>query len=180
MRIEALRPPDLAKLGTPRIGFDPTRTNNPPDIKTVWRTPYPVLTPYVKLMVAAGISPYGGGSRHAQGPTNVSGFITSGYRDTVLEGNRTSPHLFALAIDFIVGDDAALIQVAMLAVNHFPRVGIYLGRGFLHVDAAPDNWLTRYDKKRYWVKREAAPSVSSLYVSSDDLALIITAARRAA
>lgn len=172
MNIEYLQPPNLATLHHRRRGGG----GQVADIETVWWTPYPVLTPYTKLMVAAGISPYGGGSRIVQGARNAPGVITSGYRDTLVNGNKSSPHLFGFAIDVAIGNDAELVRVAKLAVDFFPRVGIYLGRGFLHFDAAPDNWIIKYAKRRYWIKRERTDTAPPLFVSADDFATILTVA----
>jgi hypothetical protein len=80
--------------------------------------------------------------------------------DKIIEGNETSPHPFGFAIDVITGDDS--LEVANEAKDLFSRIGFYPGRGFLHLDQAPDNWMNKYMKSRYWVQ------VAGVYQIFDD------------
>jgi hypothetical protein len=148
--------PNLAKMGVIRKVGPPEA-----DLITVWATPYPVIRKYLDLCRKAGIPAYGGGSMEAQ-REDRPGFITSGYRDEIMEGNKSSPHLFAIALDIAIGSDIDCLRVGDIATRLYPRVGLYPGRGFIHVDLAPDNWMAHYRKKPYWVK------VGDTYRSFDD------------
>jgi len=145
-----LIPPSLYRLGLPQKGD--------PDLETIWRTPYPVLKRYQVLCDRLGWRPYAGGTRDNQG-TRRPGYITSGYRDMVINGNEHSPHHFAFALDIVVDD---ILKVADEAGSLFSRIGFYPGRGFLHLDQAPDNWVNKYMKARYWVQ------VNGIYHVFDD------------
>ncbi len=144
MNIDLL-PPNLMKLGVARRGNGRT-----PDIETVWLTPYPVLTNYKQWCRVVGLDPFAGGTWAAQGMSNVAGYITSGYRDQIHEGNESSPHPFAFAIDVAVGDIGRQLAVVPSAVDFFSRVGLYPRRGFIHLDLAPDEWIRKYNKRRFW------------------------------
>ena len=145
-----LLPPSLLRLGLPQVGD--------PDLETIWKTPYPVHKRYVQLCHRLGWEPYAGGSRDIQG-NRGPGYITSGYRGRILNGNSTSPHPFGFAIDVIVDD---MLQAADEGHKLFSRVGFYPGRGFLHLDQAPDNWVRHYCKSQYWVQ------IAGRYLVFDD------------
>lgn len=162
---EYLIPPNLAALGLQR------RTDiGVADIMTIWKTPYPVITRYNMLCKELEWQPFGGGTMRQQG-ARVPGFITSGYRSLPVDDNMTSPHMHAFALDFIVGDVAEQVRVARVAVKYFCRVGLYPTSGFIHVDLAPDNWIEKYNKARFWVKRKAKVSLFSDLVDATDDAL---------
>lgn len=137
--------PNLGKMGLPRKVSPPKA-----DLITVYATPYPVIRSYLRVCEKVGITPFGGGTMEAQLPG--PGFITSGYRSEALEGNDSSPHRFGIALDIAVGDDGPCLSVGLIASKIFSRVGLYPGRGFIHVDLAPDNWIAHHRKKPYWVK----------------------------
>lgn len=145
MIYNSLLPPNLMKLGHKRL-VDPK-----PDILTVWRTPYPVITPFKKVCKKAGLSIFGGGTVFLQGNPNQAGYITSGYRDKILDGNNNSPHFYGFAIDSFVGSLESQIEVAKIAEPYYSRIGIYPHRGILHLDCAPEDWIKKYNKRRYWV-----------------------------
>ena len=139
--------PNLAKMGIVR------KCSPQADLDTIWATPYPVLTNYQILMKLAGLQLFAGGSRHSQGRQNIDGYITSGYRDEIIGENDTSPHRFGIAIDVRITDTERQISIAHVALMNglFTRIGFYPDRGFIHLDLAPDNWITRYDKVRFWI-----------------------------
>lgn len=147
-----LLPPNLATLGVRRR--DPNV-----DLETIWLSPYPVISSYVRLVeLCPTLDEFGGGTRLNQGHT--PGRITSGYRDQVLEGNITSPHLFAFALDIFIPDLADQIKYGSKASKIFKRVGIYPDRKIIHVDLAPDNWIKKYNKARFWICRRREHSSS--------------------
>lgn len=138
--------PNLGELGLPRQG-DRTEA----DLITIWLTPYPVIGSYKRLAGLAGFPPFGGGSMQKQGKPQ-SGFVTSGYRDLILHGNKHSPHRYAIALDIIAGDVTQQIQMGRWALQSgFSRVGLYPDQGFIHVDVAPPNWVAHFRKARFWV-----------------------------
>jgi hypothetical protein len=141
-----LIPPNLAELGLPRRG-----DHIQADLETIWETPYPVITSYQRTMAAMGIVPFGGGTRERQGERR-EGYILSGYRDAILNGNRNSPHRYAFAVDLQAKRDRQ-IEIGRKALTcGFSRVGLYAQRGFLHLDVAPSNWIAVYHKVRFWVQ----------------------------
>jgi hypothetical protein len=144
--MDQLMPINLAHLGWKRQG-----TKGEPDLVTIYRTPYPVLSSYVTLCRQTGLEPFAGGTYDKQGSAGP-GFITSGYRDSIIEDREHSPHLYAFAIDVQVGNAARQLEVAAQAGALFARVGLYPFRGFIHLDQAPDNWVDKYSKRRYWVQ----------------------------
>lgn len=147
--------PNLMKVGTPR------KTKPEADLITIWNTPYPVIGKYKVLCNETNLKIFAGGTIEKQGPNYVPGFITSGYRDEIIEGNESSPHPFAIALDIAIGSDIRCLDVAKKAERIYSRIGLYPGHGFIHVDEAPDSWIEHYKKKRYWVK------VESIYYSYD-------------
>lgn len=151
-----LLPPNLAKLGLKRA-TEP----DVPDLITIWKTPYPVLTRYKLLCKDLGIQPFAGGTYEQQGPCTKTGYITSGYRDDILNCRINSPHRFALAIDVIVGETEKQIAVARRAQIYFPRIGLYPGNGFIHLDLASEAWMKRYHGRRFWVR------IKGVYTSFD-------------
>ncbi|MBD3403787.1 hypothetical protein GF420_12885 [candidate division GN15 bacterium] len=161
-------PPNLAKLGLPRKGADLHA-----DLETIWLTPYMVLTPYVDCCDDLGIAPFAGGSYLRQG-TIAPGFITSGYRDNIIEGNDRSAHLHALALDIHVGSIEKQIAWARVFAGRFMRVGLYPDDTFIHVDQMPLQWIERYAKTRYWVGR--AEGTGHKYTGFNTLADAIAAA----
>jgi hypothetical protein len=156
-----LVPPNLAALGVRR------RVESVADLLTIWDSPYPVITNYGRFCRAAGITPFNGGTHDAQGPMGP-GYITSGYRDRIIEGRRHSPHLFGLAIDVAIGNVVAQVHAAEVAMNFFTRVGLYPDNGFLHLDLCPMAWMNRFGGRRHWVRR------AGVYTSFDTLSAAIT------
>lgn len=154
--MNSLIPPNLAELGVIRRG------GGEADLETIWLTPYPVISNYLWLMDELGWVPFGGGTRQKQ-RSRINGFITSGYRDKVLNGNEESPHLYAFAEDFVCIGLRRQIEVGRKAAQKYPRVGLYPDRGFIHCDVAPDNWIERYNKARYWVTFKGKTEVFSEY-----------------
>jgi hypothetical protein len=150
----SLVPPNLAAFGVRR------RIGPQADLLTIWDTPYPVITNFTRVCRELGLDPFNGGTHDRQGP-HGPGYVTSGYRDNVLEGRPNSPHRFGLALDVVVGDVDAQIEFAGVAVKHFTRVGLYPGDGFVHVDLCPLCWMQKYGGRRFWVRR------SGTYTSFD-------------
>lgn len=146
-----LIPPSLYRLGLPQKGD--------PDLETIWLTPYPVLKRY-------GIWCGQLGYKYLAMP-GKPGHVTSGYRARIIGGNETSPHHFAFAIDSIVDD---MLKAADEAQKLFSRVGLYPGRGFLHMDQAPDNWMNKYMKSRYWVQVAGVYHIFDDYLSARNCA----------
>lgn len=146
-----LLPPNLARLGLPRA-TEP----DVPDLITVWKTPYPVLTRYGLLCKDLRIQPFAGGTYERQGPRTKPGYITSGYRDGILNCRINSPHRFALAIDVAIGPIEIQIAVAQRAQAYFPRIGLYPSNGFIHLDLASEAWMKRYHGRRFWVRVQGA------------------------
>lgn len=142
------RPPNLCKLGLKRA-----TPNDVPDLVTIWKSPYPVLLPYMSLCAEVGWNPYANGTYKEQGEFWRKGYITSGYRDNIIEGNYNSPHHYAFAIDISTGSMDRQIEVALKARYKYARIGLYHNQNFIHVDAAPYNWIEHYNKANYWVKR---------------------------
>jgi hypothetical protein len=142
-----LMPVNLAEFNVPRVTMDGTA-----DLVTIAKTPYPVLSKYKKLCAYMDVEPFAGGTWKKQGKQNVLGYITSGYRNKVIEGNISSPHLFAFALDIAVGDIKAQVEWAKRAIQLYTRIGLYPANGFIHVDLAPIIWMKKYYKRRYWCK----------------------------
>lgn len=140
--------PNLALLGVPRRvpAEDPQ-----PDLVTIWMNPWPVLTNYKRLCHKVGLVPFTGGSYLKQGKRE-NGYITSGYRNELINENVNSPHRFGIALDFIVDNIDLMIEVLREAVpSGFTRVGCYPERKFVHVDIAPDDWIEKFSKSRFWL-----------------------------
>lgn len=145
MNIELI-PPNLAKLGVQRM-----TPGGEADLETIWMTPYPVITNYLKLCKDVDIlKPFGGGRRIRQ-IRNKYGYITSGYRDKILYGNSFSAHLFGFALDIFVGNVEQQILVGKKALNYYSRIGLYPDSNFIHVDLAPEIWIKKYNKAPFWV-----------------------------
>lgn len=142
-----LLPINLQRLGLARRGDGMFQR---PDLVTIMLHDYPVLSNYVVWCRLAGLEPFAGRNYEVQGPPDVPGYILSGYRDKQIGANRLSPHFYAFAIDAAVGDADAQIKAAPHALGLFTRVGLYPFRGFIHLDQAPDNWIERYKKHRFW------------------------------
>ena len=123
------------------------------DLHTIWKTPYPVLTKYKLLCGSMKVIPFAGGNYLEQGSNNKQGYITSGYRDELIEGRKQSPHLYALAIDVAVGNIQKQIAWGSKAYKLYTRVGLYPDRGFIHCDLMPTVWIDKYSdqQKRYWI-----------------------------
>lgn len=168
MVIDCLVPPNLAALGVKRQGDGKVA-----DLSTIWDTPYPLLTNYQKLMRRLLWQAYAGGTRQMQGPSHVQGFITSGYRDDIIEGRGSSPHLFAIALDIAAGGVRDQVRAARFAVEYFNRIGFYPENGFIHVDLATPAWMQRYGGRLFWVRK------GGKYTSFDDLgeAILFTEGR---
>lgn len=161
-----LLPPNLAKLGLKRA-TEP----DIPDLVTIWKTPYPVLTRYKYLCGVAGIQPFAGGTYEQQGPSSRIGYITSGYRDGIINCRINSPHLFALAIDVFVGPIEKQISFAKKAQKYFPRIGLYPDNKFIHLDLSSEAWMKKYRGRRFWVR------LNNVYTSFDILDAAIDFAR---
>ncbi len=142
----SLLPPNFVDLQIPRHGPEP-------DLIVPWRTPYPMHGAYLLLCKEAGLDPYGGGSRTMQG-RKIPGYINSGYRDIVIDGNDQSPHFYGFAWDIFVGKLSQQVRVAKIANKYFTRVGLYPDSDFIHVDLAPDNWIDKYNKRRSWLRHK--------------------------
>jgi hypothetical protein len=148
IRKHGLIPPNLSALGIKRaVGTD---KDGPPDLETVWKTPYPVLTNYETMCLEAQIKAYAGGTRERQGPSWAEGYISSGFRE--LLGADDTPHKFGLAIDVVIIGLLREIEVARIAVKYFMRVGIYPDDNIMHFDLAPVIWQICYKGTPFWVK----------------------------
>jgi len=145
MIVQAHEPINLCKLGWKRVTYPEA------DLETPWRTPYPIHTNYLLMCQDLGIEPYGGGDRNNQGERK-NGYITSGYRDKVLGGNMNSPHFYAFAFDIVFINPDDQVEASLVAHNYFTRVGLYPLNGIIHVDLAPEVWIRRYAKARFWTK----------------------------
>lgn len=159
-----LVPPFLSALGVVRA------YQEIPDLDTIWKTPYPVITNYRKWIARTDLKAFGGGTITLQ--QHGLGRISSGYRDEIMEGRKRSPHMFGFAIDTIVGflfDKA--IEYAIEARPYFSRIGLYPDNGFIHTDQANRAWLKKYSGRRYWIKK------GGVYQSFDDFDLMIDYAR---
>jgi len=144
------QPVNLAAMGLKR-----QRDGQAADLVTIWKTPYPVLTRYKILCDRTGLAPFAGGDFRNQGPEHMPGYITSGFRDKVMAGNKNSPHMYAFAIDIAIGNINAQLAKGTYALDLFPRIGIYPLNGFIHLDLAPECWIEKHHKARYWVKDNA-------------------------
>lgn len=144
-----LVPPNLAQFGVERKIESPIA-----DLITIWKTPYPVLTRYKLLCAKFDWAPFAGGTYQHQGDERKQGYITSGYRDVIINGRKNSPHLYALAIDVAVGDIIHQIEWAKAADMLFTRIGIYPQRGFVHIDLVSIAWINKFSdiNKRYWIQ----------------------------
>lgn len=148
IRIYGLVPPNLSALGVKRaVGTDKDGT---PDIITVWKTPYPVLTNYEAMCLAAQIKAYAGGTREKQGPSSEEGYISSGFRESL--GAKNTPHKFGMAIDVVIIGLQRQIEVARIAIKYFIRVGVYPDENIMHFDLAPPIWQMVYHGTPFWVK----------------------------
>lgn len=148
--------PNLARLGVPRRGDGISA-----DLETIWLSPYPVITNYLAACKDLEAEPFAGGTREKQGQPYAPGYITSGYRDKLVDNNESSPHLHALAIDIVAGSIEDQIRFAQAFDRHFVRVGLYPARKFIHVDLAPANWMLHYGKAYYWVETQEAGKVAN-------------------
>lgn len=141
-----LVPPNLATLGVPRFG-----NGEDADLITIWNTPYPVITNFKEFCKVVGWYPLGGGTVKRQAK-KIKGYINSGYRDMPIGGNEISEHMWATALDSIAGDAKEQLEVVPKACAFFNRVGLYPERGFMHLGLAPDEWIRKYNKAKYWIK----------------------------
>jgi hypothetical protein len=148
MRDIVLLPPNLAAFGRKRaVGTD---KDGPPDIITVWKTPYPVLTNYEKMCLQANIEAYGGGTWQKQGSHWREGYITSGFRESL--GAKNTPHKFGIAIDVVIIGLLRQVEIARIAMEFFVRIGIYPDDNIMHFDLAPLIWQRKYHGTPFWVK----------------------------
>lgn len=145
-----LIPPNLAALGVKRQG-----DGKAADLVTIYRTPYPVLKNYRRFCEVAGLEPFAGGTYTEQGENWKAGFITSGYRDDLIDGRTQSPHLHAIAIDVVIGSVHKQLAAAPIAVDYFTRLGLYPFNGFIHLDLATREWMVQHGGRRFWF-RDAA------------------------
>jgi hypothetical protein len=143
--------PSLAMLGLKRA-----TPPSIPDLVTIYKTPYPVLTNYRKLMNDLQLEPFGGGTHIHQGPMQ-EGYLTSGYRDDA----TLSPHGFALALDIVIGNILQQIKAGKIALAYFNRVGLYPENGIIHVDLFTHELIEYYHKKKFWVR------IDGVYTSFD-------------
>ncbi len=149
-------PINLASMGVPRA------IENGVDIDTIWMTPYPVFSTYSGLCKTTGIVFLGKGGRmggdYPSMPTFIQGehsdgYILSGYRSEIINGNASSMHQYAMALDVEVHSVEKQVEVGRAALKEgFTRVGFYPDRKFMHWDMAPDNWIKRFAKRRFWVE----------------------------
>lgn len=147
--IEALDIPNLGALGVPSAV-----PKGDVDLQIIWLTPYPVITRYLLWCRAAGLRAFGGGTRQEQGSAWIPGHILSGYRPYIVGTNKESPHRYAIALDVAVGKLVEQIEKARAAVPFFTRIGLYPGHGFIHLDLAPETFIKRHRKRRFWIKRD--------------------------
>ncbi len=132
------------------------------DLETIWLTPYPVITTYRRVCSRAGLGFLGKGGRviHKPGETPVfvqgehsDGHILSGYRFAIINGNAGSMHRYAMALDPEIHSIEKQVEAGRSALEHgFTRIGFYPTRKFMHWDMAPDNWIERFAKRRFWVE----------------------------
>jgi len=130
-----------------------------PDLITIWETPNPVLTNYIKFCREAGIEVFAGGDYKQQGSSSKIGYITSGYRDgSEGVGTKHSEHGYALCIDVKIGPIRRQIQLSEIALKYFPRIGFYPEEQIMHFGLGNDAWIDwvrrRYKTvcKQFWVK----------------------------
>ena len=130
--------PNLAELGIEMDGD--------PDLITIWKTPYPVLTNYIKLCERLGVKPFGGGTYKKQGPLQI-GRINSGYRslehNSEVGGRTHSPHMFGVAIDPWWNTHLMCEKAAKNAVDLFNRIILY-PKPFIHLDLTDSIWNLHY------------------------------------
>ena len=145
------------------------RKSGPPkaDLLTIMDTPYMVLRNYKKLCRKLDIDPFAGGNHLKQGPSNIVGFITSGYR---LE---TGIHGYGLALDMFVWPLSEQIRFIKTALenNLFTRAGFYPHHKVIHLDFASVAWMKRYGGRRFWVCEKIIidKKVKRKYTSFDQL-----------
>lgn len=161
MEVTNIIPVHLQKMGVIRL------VSPEADLLTIWKTPYPIIGEYTRLCGDMGVEPFAGGTMEHQGPKNRVSYITSGYRDKIIESRTNSPHLFGLAIDVAVGDLKEQIKWALAAQYRFPRIGLYPANGFIHLDYASNSWIYRYEGKRAWVKK------SGVYIAYDSITQLV-------
>lgn len=130
-----------------------------PDLITIYRSPYPVLRNYKRLMNDLQLEPFAGGTHIRQGRMQP-GLIISGYRDGT---SYLSPHGFAVALDIAIGGLSLQYRAANIAIRYFERVGLYPQNGFIHVDLFDEILREYYKKKRFWVR------INGEYTAFDDL-----------
>ena len=164
LQVELL-PPNLAKLGLPRA-TDP----DVPDLITIWRTPYPVLTRYKVLCKDLRIQPFAGGTYRKQGPPTKPGYITSGYRDGIINARISSPHRFALAIDMAIGPIEDQVAAAKRALFLFSRIGFYPDNGFIHLDLVSEAWMKRYRGRQFWVRKNGVYTSFDIFEAAAEFA----------
>lgn len=158
-----LLPPNLAKLRLKRATEDGV-----PDLITIWKTPYPVLTRYKLLCKDLRIQAFAGGTYERQGPCTKPGYVTSGYRDGILNCRINSPHRFALAIDIIIGRIEQQIAAAKKAQLFFPRIGLYPGNSFIHLDLVSEAWMKKYHGRRFWVRMKGVYTSFDIFEAAID------------
>lgn len=146
-------PWDMRKMGLKRQG-DGVQA----DLWTLWMTPIPMIRNFVTLCSRTILlDPFGGGTWQKQGDPNVDGYVTSGFRDEIINGNKLSTHLQARAMDAKVTGIVNQLIVGSLALDLFPRIGVYPKKGFMHFDWAVEDWIQKYNKTHYWVIDDRYP-----------------------
>lgn len=153
--------PSLAKMGLKRA-----TPKNIPDLITIYKSPYPVLSRYLILCEKLSLIPYGGGTHIHQGALQP-GYITSGYRDD----SDTSPHGFAVALDIAIGNTEGQIHAGRKALTIFKRVGLYPQNGIIHVDLFSAELRRYYGKPNFWVR------IDGVYYHFEQYELACTFAR---
>jgi hypothetical protein len=93
--------------------------------------------------------------------------IVSGYRDHAYDpAVKNSPHNFAIALDVQVSqfnahnpiNQARVLesQIAWISKategNLFNRAGFYPQQNTIHLDIADDDWMSKYNGTKFWVK----------------------------
>lgn len=133
------------------------------DLDTIWLTPYPVITTFKKVCDSTGLYFLGKDGRMWQQPVDgpmhfrrgehSNGYVLSGYRSEIINGNAGSMHRYAMALDVEVHEVDKQVEVGRAALKEgFTRIGFYPDRKFMHWDMAPPNWIKRFAKRRFWVE----------------------------
>jgi len=163
---------NLSELGLPREVAEPHA-----DIMTIWKTTYPVITPYLKICEPAKLYPFGGGIvQFSNGfclrmdSEDIAGSVQEFWKmlekwtvryfnqgdlpGKIESGYRIDKgiHGCALALDIHVGNVQRQIEVAPIAKNQFSCVGLYPQKTCIHVDNSNEAWREQFRPGwQYWV-----------------------------